>query len=53
LPAKKTRKSKKKNVKLGNFEGFEITLPVREQVVEDMYEENLERDKKRVQPYIV
>jgi hypothetical protein len=54
LPAKKTtHKPRKKEIKLPDLGGFEFTLPVREQVVEDMYEESLARDKKREQPYIV
>jgi hypothetical protein len=47
------RAAKKRVGKVGLMDAFEVTLPVREQVVEDMYEENLERDKKRSQLYIV
>jgi hypothetical protein len=56
MPKRKTtqkRTAKKRAVKADALEAFEFTLPVREQVVEDMYEENLERDKKRSQLYIV
>lgn len=46
------KKPSKKDVKKA-LDLFELSTPLRDQIVEFMFEENIERDRRRSQSYIV